>query len=242
MQKDVKVNIIWKNVARDVGVIFLLTLAGGILTGLAGFPVDSYPAAAVNTAMTFGGFLLSGYWVRADRLKHLHCVALMTWLLEFFGVVDGAGLLAWAWQIIVIYALMIAAWKVADIFFSSRDASLFSGEGPLPGIARDVILIFMMTYLGGVALRGLGGDILPYALIGLSFFLIFIGFFLSAYWAEEKNRLRHLVYVAFFVWIVNAINLTLGGTVGAWLFGIVINYALMLAAYGAYKAAQKIRA
>jgi FtsH-binding integral membrane protein len=88
--------VAWKSVARDVGIVFVLTFLGGLVVGfttsMAGAEVNVVAIALSNIVFGTVGFTISGCIVKSNRFKHLYQVALGVWLLSLinvaFGVVD----------------------------------------------------------------------------------------------------------------------------------------------------------
>ena len=86
----------WKGVARDVGIVFVLTFLGGLVVGfttsLMGAEVNILAIALSNIIFGTVGFTISGCIVKTNRFKHLYQVALGVWLLSLinvaFGMVD----------------------------------------------------------------------------------------------------------------------------------------------------------
>ncbi len=86
----------WKGVARDVGIVFMLTFLGGLVVGftasLTGAETNITAIALSNIVFGTVGFTISGCIVKLNRFKHLSQVALGVWLLSLinvaFGLVD----------------------------------------------------------------------------------------------------------------------------------------------------------
>ncbi|MGH7260808.1 MAG: hypothetical protein ACREI9_09025 [Nitrospiraceae bacterium] len=86
----------WKGLARDVGIVFVLTFIGGLVVGftssLTGAEVNILAIALSNIVFGTVGFTISGCIVKINRFKHLYRVALGVWLLSLmnvaFGMVD----------------------------------------------------------------------------------------------------------------------------------------------------------
>ena len=86
----------WKALARDVGIVFVLTFLGGLVVGftssLTGVEVNILAIALSNIVFGTVGFTISGCIVKTNRFRHLYQVALGVWLLSFinvaFGMVD----------------------------------------------------------------------------------------------------------------------------------------------------------
>ncbi len=95
-------------------------------------------------------------------------------------------------------------------------------------LVRDVIIIFVLTGLGGFVLgiAAAGGDI-PMAAIGWANILFSaVGFTISGCMAK-RQRFRHLLHVAIAVWILSAFNMLFPVFgLAQWLLGVI---AIMLA-------------
>ena len=68
----------WKGVARDVGIVFVLTFLGGLVvgltSGLTGAEVNVIAIALSNIVFGTVGFTISGCIVKINRFRHLYQV------------------------------------------------------------------------------------------------------------------------------------------------------------------------
>lgn len=101
----------------------------------------------------------------------------------------------------------------------------------LKNIARDGLLIFALTFAGGTLMGITGWDVVPFAYALENAFLTFVGFFLVSF-LTKRDRLRHLHYVALFVWLLSGVNLLFGVEVRYWLYAGALIYVLMILVWG----------
>jgi hypothetical protein len=99
-------------------------------------------------------------------------------------------------------------------------------------IARDVVIIWVLTSLGGVVAGVAGprqttetvwtstGVILSNVLFSI------VGFCISGCLAK-RSRWKHLGYVAFFVWLTSIVNVFLGFPFEQWLSSVYLPFLLM---------------
>lgn len=92
-------------------------------------------------------------------------------------------------------------------------------------LTRDVIVIFILTFLGGFVIgvaAGATGSEIPMGAIGISNILFMsVGFTISGAMAKT-NRFGHLRHVALAVWILSAVNIFLPAIgVITWLSSII---------------------
>jgi hypothetical protein len=101
-------------------------------------------------------------------------------------------------------------------------------------IIRDVIIIFVLTSLGGFILGfAAGNNKVPMDAVGLANILFSaVGFTISAC-ADKQNRSRHLVHVGIAVWLLSALNmLSTRMTVVHWVFAIISVAISLLVGWG----------
>lgn len=83
----------WRAVARDVGIVVLFSVLGGFVVGVAGTDSQRTVIALGISNVLFGivAFAIVGCLTPTNRFKHLAIVAAVAWLLSvvnviFFGV------------------------------------------------------------------------------------------------------------------------------------------------------------
>ena len=79
------------------------------------------------------------------------------------------------------------------------------------GVLRDIIIIWVLTFLGGffVGLTGVRGERGQLAISVLAILLMIVGFTISGC-IVKVNRFKHLFVVALGVWITSIVNIFLG--------------------------------
>lgn len=91
-------------------------------------------------------------------------------------------------------------------------------------VARDVVLVWVLTAMGGfiVGLSGtsIGSDRYMLAL-GASNLLLGTSAFVIAGCLTPANRWRHLAWVAFYSWLLSIVNVLFGVRISDWLIGSV---------------------
>lgn len=92
-------------------------------------------------------------------------------------------------------------------------------------VARDVLIIFALTFVGGFIVgfsSAISGNTTSAAYLGLSN-IIFgtLGFAISYLWTTT-GRVNHLLAVAGGTWVLSFVNVLFGfGTVGTWIFALI---------------------
>jgi FtsH-binding integral membrane protein len=89
-------------------------------------------------------------------------------------------------------------------------------------VVRDVILIFILTGVGGfligLAATASGGGAPMPVIAASNIALSILGFAISGA-LTRSDRIRHLLMVALLVWILSLVNLLLGFSLVQWLLG-----------------------
>lgn len=82
-------DIHWRRVLRDVGLVVLFSFLGGVVVGLAGTDPSRTAAAVGFSNLIFGvvAFTIVGCLTPVDRFRHLAVVALASWLVAAINVV-----------------------------------------------------------------------------------------------------------------------------------------------------------
>ena len=127
----------WKGVARDVGIVFVLTFLGGLVVGfttsLTGAEVNILAVALSNIVFGTVGFTISGCIVKTNRFKHLYQVALGVWLLSLinvaFGMVD---IQQWLLSILSVLLMMGMGGGLSYLFVRAPHAEPPAGAGGVP--------------------------------------------------------------------------------------------------------------
>lgn len=99
-------DIQWRRVLRDVGIVVLFSFLGGLVVGLAGTDPQRTVIAIGASNVLFGivAFTIVGCLTPTDRFRHLAVVAIVAWLVAalnvvFFGVPAGL----WMAGILVVF-------------------------------------------------------------------------------------------------------------------------------------------
>ena len=107
-------------VARDVAILWVLTLIGGFVAGVAGAaPGTPRFAAAIlvsNTLLGIIGFIISGCLVGGRRWKHLFVVAVILWITSLINIFFGVTLMQWAFGIIAGLIFMAIGGGISYLF------------------------------------------------------------------------------------------------------------------------------
>ena len=107
-------------VARDVAILWVLTLVGGFVAGVAGAgPGTPRFVAALfvsNTLLGIIGFIISGCLVGGRRWKHLFVVALILWLTGLVNMLSGVTFIQWVFGIVAILIFMGIGGGISYLF------------------------------------------------------------------------------------------------------------------------------
>ena len=107
-------------VARDVAILWVLTLVGGFVAGVAGAgPGTPRFVAALfvsNTLLGIIGFIISGCLVGGRRWKHLFVVALILWLTGLVNMLFGVTFIQWVFGIVAILIFMGIGGGISYLF------------------------------------------------------------------------------------------------------------------------------
>ena len=127
----------WKGVARDVGIVFVLTFLGGLVVGfttsLTGAEVNILAVALSNIVFGTVGFTISGCIVKTSRFRHLFQVALGVWLLSLINVALGlVDIQQWLVSILSVLLMMGMGGGLSYLFVRAPHAEPPPGEGGAP--------------------------------------------------------------------------------------------------------------
>jgi hypothetical protein len=108
-------------IARDVGILWGLTLAGGFLVGVSGIRrSDPLLYGYVNEASTVllctVGFTIVGCLVGGRRWKHLFTVTAVLWITSVVNLFFGTSLVQWLLQLLILFIFMGFGGAISYIF------------------------------------------------------------------------------------------------------------------------------
>lgn len=106
-------------VARDVAILWVLTLVGGVVAGIASQPGTARFAMAVavsNILLSTIGFVIVGCLVGGRRWKHLAVVTVVLWLTGLINTLFGVTLAQWFLSIILLFIVMGIGGSVSYLF------------------------------------------------------------------------------------------------------------------------------
>jgi FtsH-binding integral membrane protein len=106
-------------VARDVAIIWVLTLIGGFIVGIStplGTTRFMIGIAVSNTILTTIAFIIIGCLVGENRWKHMTIVTVATWLVSAFNIFLGVGPTQWFFSIIAMFLFMGIGGGISYLF------------------------------------------------------------------------------------------------------------------------------
>jgi hypothetical protein len=110
----------FRAIARDVGILWGLTLAGGIIVGASGFRSDPslYKIASTISSVLLCtiGFTIVGCLVGPRRWNHLFVVTAILWLTDILNLLLGVTLRQWILFLPIIFILMGVGGGISYIF------------------------------------------------------------------------------------------------------------------------------
>ncbi len=241
-----RVNLL--RVIRDVVILWALTFIGGFVVGYLGL-LDPEPGVALIVATVISlvvGFTISGCMAVAWK-KHVFVVAVGYWITNLIVRVARGERASniWLWSLAPILFLAYIGWALSYFLVQrrlskeerdqmvGRETPVTKGEDERKGInllrvARDVVIVWLITFLVGLSL-GLAGlqreDLLLLTLA--TFASLLLGFTIVGCMARARKK--HLLVVAVGYWLVTVILDAVGGSrsYGVWLGLLVLVLILM---------------
>jgi len=112
----------WKHVARDVAIVWVVTLVGGFVGAFIPalkqgvFADDVLRAGAVNLIFLPAAYCISGCLVKTNRFRHLSYVAFFAWLTSVLNVFLGYATWGmWISGIVAAYVFMLIGGAISLI-------------------------------------------------------------------------------------------------------------------------------
>ena len=106
--------------ARDVAILWALTLMGGFVAGVAGAgpgtPRFVMTMLVSNTIFSIVGFIISGCLVGGRRWKHLFAVAIVVWLTGLINLLFGVTFIQWLFGIVALLIFMAIGGGISYLF------------------------------------------------------------------------------------------------------------------------------
>lgn len=110
-----------KELARDVAILWVLTLIGGFFVGFFG-RLGAWSAGGTQMAIALSnfvlgtiGFTISGCLVGGQRWKHLRNVMLCVWVTGLINLLVGVTLIQWALSLIVLTIIMLTGGGISHL-------------------------------------------------------------------------------------------------------------------------------
>ncbi len=107
----------WRDVLRDVVIVWLLTFTGGIVAARVGEGPKAPVLAASNVITGVIAFTFIGSLTPVRRFRHLVVVAFASWLSGLLNVLFfGNSIAAWVASLVYLTLVMIAGWGLSYLF------------------------------------------------------------------------------------------------------------------------------
>jgi hypothetical protein len=120
-------DIQWRRVLRDVGIVVLFSLLGGIVVGVAGTDPSRMAVAVGASNLLFGivAFTIVGCLAPADRFRHLAIVATVSWLVAAINVVlFGVPVRAWMAGLLIVFVTALIGGGISLLIVKSSESRL----------------------------------------------------------------------------------------------------------------------